>query len=133
MKRLQRFKLIVLVFLIISASDAGVFAHTLPMNLTPSQTELIEQKQELQEGFVIDKYKFRSLSSKETIISFYRQMFNNQGFGEVEPTPPLKNAQRLTYFFTKENQMILVSFLSHLDEGVTNYHVHVHEAGPTSK
>jgi len=127
--QIQTIVFIVLLFMPI----INAFAHTLPLNLMPSQTELIEQKQEVQEGFTIDKYKFRSLSSKETIISFYRQMFANQGFSEVEPTPPMKPALRFTYFFTKENQMILVSFLSHLEEGVTTFHVHIHEAEPISK
>ncbi|MDD5584944.1 MAG: hypothetical protein PHV55_07815 [Candidatus Omnitrophica bacterium] len=125
------FCVIVLALLMLSVSGSGiVFAHTLPLNLMPMGTELAEQKEETQENCLISKYQFRSQSSKESIMEFYRKMFTNQGFQEVEATPPLKASLKFTYFFTKENQMILVSFSNKVEEGTTTYYVHVHEVGP---
>jgi hypothetical protein len=124
--------IVLLGFLMAGFLSGIVFAHTLPLNLMPTGTELVEQKQEVQEGCVIDKYKFRSQSSKEAIIEFYRTMFANQGFQEVEATPPLKTSLKFSFFFTKVNQMILVSFSNKVEEGITTYYVHVHDVGPVT-
>ncbi|MBU2103207.1 MAG: hypothetical protein KKF80_07400 [Candidatus Omnitrophica bacterium] len=105
-------------------------AKPIPLNLLPPSTELIEEKQEDQAGLSIFKFKFRSTSSKREILSFYRTMFANEGFQEVQATPEKKNPEQNTFFFTRGNQMILMHFVKVVDEGVATYYIHAHEAGP---
>ncbi len=95
------------------------------LRLIPPQTELVGQHKQEEEELVTTSYQYKSRSSKESILEFYRLMFANQGFTEIQGQPPRKDPYRLNYFFTKEQEgtMVLLNFLRLVDEGVYTYFI----------
>ena len=114
--------LILLLIVNVSVQAQGV----LNFKFKPRGTELIEQKNENKgEGMAVTQYKYRS-SPKDEIVKFYRLMFKNWGYKELKNAWWVKNKDsiQLRYFFTKnDNTLIILSFLSVVDEGMYTYYI----------
>lgn len=93
-----------------------VFSQSL--SLTPKKTELLEQKEENQDGIIIKNYRFHSHSSKEQIGEFYKQMFLSAGFKESKQSTKDKNV----LLFLKTDSIALLNFVADYEDKTAIYY-----------
>lgn len=97
--------------------------------LMPAQTEFVSQKEDKSQLVVIDIYKFKSFSTKEKILEFYRKLFANESFSELKGYSPERKGggPQMAYFFTKANELILLNILLEPEDGAFTYYVTFHK------
>lgn len=97
--------------------------------LMPSRTELLSQKEDKSQLVLITSYKFASTNSKEKILEFYRKLFTNEGFSELEGYSPERKigGPQMAYFFAKENRLAILNVLLEPENGLIIYYVTLHE------
>ncbi|MBD3246936.1 MAG: hypothetical protein GF333_08040 [Candidatus Omnitrophica bacterium] len=102
------------------------------LELMPPDTERLSALGEEQDLFSTGTFHFRSASTKEEIVEFYRTMFINSGYEEVDPapigaTPP----EKFAYFFRTPGRIIMLNFFLHPPkEGFTDYYITAHLVEP---
>ncbi|MFH1771309.1 MAG: hypothetical protein ABH872_00660 [Candidatus Omnitrophota bacterium] len=98
------------------------------LKLLPRGTELVFEKQDGEKGVVeIIKRKYYSQAQKNEILEFYRIMFINEGFKELEGYPPIKDEKlKLVYSFSKGQTMVMLNFLQNSERLETTYWLSTH-------
>jgi hypothetical protein len=98
--------------------------------LMPRDTELLSQKQDKSQQFVIiTTYKYGSATTKAKVLEFYRQLFKNEGYQELVGYSPEKQkaGPYNVYFFAKANEMAILSITTDMENGLGIYYVALHE------
>ena len=98
--------------------------------LMPRDTELLSQKQDKSQQFVvITTYKYGSTNKKEKVLEFYRQLFKNEGYQELVGYSPekQKTAPHRVYFFAKANEIAILSITTDIENGLGIYYVALNE------
>ncbi len=96
----------------------------------PSDTELLSQSQDKSQPLVIiTTYKYGSTSKKAKVLEFYRQLFKNEGYQELEgySREKQKAGPHEVYFFAKANSLAVLSLSSTRENGLGIYYIAVHE------
>jgi len=110
---------------------ANCFAQAQKVSkLMPRDTELLSQKQDKSQQFVvITTYKYGSANSKEKVLEFYRQLFKNEGFQELTgySAEKQKAGPHNVYFFTKANELAVLSITPDRENGLGIYYIALHE------
>ncbi|MCM8831725.1 MAG: hypothetical protein NC918_06015 [Candidatus Omnitrophica bacterium] len=93
--------------------------------LMPPYTELLWKKQDTSQFINSIQYKFSTLSQKEKIIEFYRLMFTNEGFSQIESYSVSKRSSvpEMVYFFTKPNKLIVLNILRMPENDLNIYYI----------
>ncbi|MDD4182866.1 MAG: hypothetical protein PHT53_03490 [Candidatus Omnitrophica bacterium] len=98
--------------------------------LMPRDTELLSQKQDKSQQFVvITTYKYGTATAKAKVLEFYRQLFKNEGYQELVGYTPekQKTAPHNVYFFTKVNELAILSITPDTENGLGVYYIALHE------
>lgn len=117
--------------LAISLVTANCFAQAEKIyKLMPRDTQLLSQKEDKsQELVTVITYKYGSKSKKKKILEFYRLLFKNEGFGELVGYSPEKQkaGPHMVYFFSKPNELALLSIINSQEDGLNIYYITLHE------
>ena len=98
--------------------------------LMPRDTQLLSQEvDKSQELVVIATYKYGSASKKGKILEFYRLLFKNEGFTELTGYSPEKQkaGPHMVYFFSKPNELVVLSLVNRLENGLNIYYIALHK------
>ncbi len=120
-------------FLLLSLwANEGLGSLIKRLEFLPPETELAEEDRGSEQGYEVLIRRYRSGSSQERIVNFYRTLFLGEGLREVrpyleegQPKPP-----ELVYFFEKPGIMIILNFLGYLEEGRTAYYLSLYAVDP---
>ena len=95
------------------------------IELEPRGTELLEEKVEntYSDQFSTVKYRYRSSSSKEEIVDFYRKYLTERGFQESKMYPRRKDSQKIAFFYSKPKEMTILSFTTRLETFPSDYYI----------
>ena len=131
----MRFKQIFLVVIFLAMINPFAWAQRL--NLMPRGTELVDQQKRATDVVSTVTYKYYSDSTKEEIIRFYRHMFAQDGFTEIQQPPdtpagsaPGYGGGQVFFFMRQElarRSMIMINFLYHSEQGETTYFLTVYD------
>jgi hypothetical protein len=94
------------------------------LKLVPPETKLVSEKDDSVEEMTVFKRKYNSQSSQLKVLQFYRHLFRNEGFTEQGGFSDNPKAEKLVYFFVKQNTMLMLNFLKFPDrESTTTYYL----------
>jgi hypothetical protein len=94
----------------------------------PPKTKLVSQKtDQSQEIITIYSHSFATYLDKNKVIDFYRLMFKNEGFRELQGYSPERKlgGPQLAYFFARPNELLLLNFMGQPEpaDGSLSYYV----------
>jgi hypothetical protein len=98
--------------------------------LMPPSTQLLSQTQDKSQQLVaVTTYKYGSTSKKVKVLEFYRQLFKNEGFTELQGYSPEKQkaGPHEVYFFAKANKLAVLSLTSIRENGMGIYYIALNE------
>jgi len=128
---LQFICVLILSFVICHLSSIGCFAQAQKVSrLMPPNTRLLSQKQDKsQQLIVVTTYKYGSVAKKEKVLGFYRQLFKNEGYQELKGYSPEKQkaGPHEVYFFTKANELAVLSLTNTRENGMGIYYIALNE------
>lgn len=120
----------IFVFLFISIINFSLSPQD--FNMSPPDSELINtQETSYQDGLKTTWYKYRSKSSQEEIVAFYRRLFTNEGYQEKS----IPKGKSPVYVFVKEKEggIVMLNFLSQEDKSNNIYFITVQDIDPEAK
>lgn len=100
------------------------------IKLMPKETELLWQKDDISDPLVrIRTYRFGTANTQEKVLEFYRQLFKNDGFSEMEGYSPEKKplGPKMAYFFTKPGKLIMLNLVGGSENDQHIYYITLHE------
>lgn len=117
--------------MVIASGVVNCFAQAQKVaKLMPPETELLSQKQDKSQQLVtVTTYKYASTSKKAKLLEFYRQLFKNEGYQELEGYSPEKQkaGPHEVFFFAKGNELAILSLTNTIENNKGIYFVTLNE------